>query len=316
MDHDRTYHHAVQISNRKEVKRKMRSKARGFTLIELLVVIAIIAILAAILFPVFSKAREKARQASCLSNHKQLALAVQMYIQDEDETMLMAWYQPCDRAGNCDPDWHTPDGYTAQDYYDLGMPAAWQPRYYWPLAVMPYVNNEAVFGCPSMEPPPLATDFPTYGALARYYQTWHHMVCQYVLAPHRDWVGWGQGRDMLGPKSLAAFKCPTDTLFAWGYDNRSDYPLWDPGSWGYAGFGFMWISCGIGPATGITTYGGMDVHNGGVNVIWIDGHCSHLGPNPYDPTTTTAECKARTAIKDWMLSQYCDDNPTMTGVTY
>jgi len=62
-------------------------KRSGFTLIELLVVIAIIAILAAILFPVFARAREKARQASCLSNMKQLALAVHMYIQDYDERM-------------------------------------------------------------------------------------------------------------------------------------------------------------------------------------------------------------------------------------
>ncbi len=58
---------------------------RGFTLIELLVVIAIIAILAAILFPVFARAREKARQASCSSNHKQVALGWLMYAQDYDE---------------------------------------------------------------------------------------------------------------------------------------------------------------------------------------------------------------------------------------
>lgn len=58
---------------------------RGFTLIELLVVIAIIAILAAILFPVFARAREKARQSSCLSNMKQLMLGVLMYTQDYDE---------------------------------------------------------------------------------------------------------------------------------------------------------------------------------------------------------------------------------------
>lgn len=60
-------------------------KKQGFTLIELLVVIAIIAILAAILFPVFAKAREKARQASCLSNQKQLGLAFAQYTQDYDE---------------------------------------------------------------------------------------------------------------------------------------------------------------------------------------------------------------------------------------
>jgi len=58
---------------------------KGFTLIELLVVIAIIAILAAILFPVFARAREKARQTSCLSNVKELGLGLMMYVQDYDE---------------------------------------------------------------------------------------------------------------------------------------------------------------------------------------------------------------------------------------
>jgi prepilin-type N-terminal cleavage/methylation domain-containing protein/prepilin-type processing-associated H-X9-DG protein len=66
--------------------------ARAFTLIELLVVIAIIAILAAILFPVFAQAREKARQTSCLSNVKQITLAMNMYAQDADETYPPARY--------------------------------------------------------------------------------------------------------------------------------------------------------------------------------------------------------------------------------
>src|SRR5579862_1188906 len=70
---------------------QMKLKA-GFTLIELLVVIAIIAILAAILFPVFAQARAKARQASCLSNHKQIGTAALMYVQDYDEQFSPDWY--------------------------------------------------------------------------------------------------------------------------------------------------------------------------------------------------------------------------------
>jgi prepilin-type N-terminal cleavage/methylation domain-containing protein/prepilin-type processing-associated H-X9-DG protein len=67
------------------------SRHSAFTLIELLVVIAIIAILAAILFPVFAQAREQARKTVCLSNQKQIGLAVAMYAQDYDETYPLAW---------------------------------------------------------------------------------------------------------------------------------------------------------------------------------------------------------------------------------
>ena len=66
-------------------------KGHGFTLIELLVVIAIIAILAAILFPVFSRAREKARQITCASNLKQMGLSFVMYLSDYDEIYPMAY---------------------------------------------------------------------------------------------------------------------------------------------------------------------------------------------------------------------------------
>jgi prepilin-type N-terminal cleavage/methylation domain-containing protein/prepilin-type processing-associated H-X9-DG protein len=72
-------------------KRSRGKAVSGFTLIELLVVIAIVAILAAILFPVFAQAREKARQTSCLSNEKQIALGIIQYTQDFDETGPVVW---------------------------------------------------------------------------------------------------------------------------------------------------------------------------------------------------------------------------------
>lgn len=97
---------------------------RGFTLIELLVVIAIIAILAAILFPVFARAREKARQSSCLSNMKQLGLATMMYVQDYDERYPRFYFY----IGASDP--------RAYGAYDV---------------LAPYIKNQQVFLCPSSQ---------------------------------------------------------------------------------------------------------------------------------------------------------------------
>ncbi len=98
------------------MKFNLPQRKLGFTLIELLVVIAIIAILAAILFPVFAQAREKARQSSCISNMKQIGLAVIQYQQDADEA------------------------------YPLGVDNNWQHA--WPSQVQPYIKSLDVFHCP------------------------------------------------------------------------------------------------------------------------------------------------------------------------
>ncbi len=99
----------------------------GFTLIELLVVIAIIAILAAILFPVFARAREKARQTSCLSNLKQIALAIHMYAQDYDERFPITYDAP-----------GTSGGWWANAKYIM-----------WWHETQPYLKNWQLLQCPS-----------------------------------------------------------------------------------------------------------------------------------------------------------------------
>ena len=93
---------------------------RGFTLIELLVVIAIIAILAAILFPVFARAREAARQTACRSNIKQIATAVTMYQQDYDEANPM-----------------------------VNVVVSNAIVYTWANAMIPYIKNNNLWKCPS-----------------------------------------------------------------------------------------------------------------------------------------------------------------------
>ena len=132
----------------------MKTKRAGFTLIELLVVIAIIAILAAILFPVFARAREAARKASCQSNLKQIATGFIMYTQDYDENM---------------PPWTG----NARGVYPGG---SFGLQHMYPSLVGPYIKNGVevinpaagsgnlgqVWACPSSKSGPSATNTYAY----------------------------------------------------------------------------------------------------------------------------------------------------------
>ena len=104
------------FTNRASLKRQ-----DAFTLIELLVVIAIIAILAAILFPVFAKVREKARQTACMSNLRQVGLGALQYAQDNDEAFVLT-----ERGGDIDDD----------------------HEYYWGDMLQPYIKNWQMLTCP------------------------------------------------------------------------------------------------------------------------------------------------------------------------
>jgi prepilin-type N-terminal cleavage/methylation domain-containing protein/prepilin-type processing-associated H-X9-DG protein len=141
-----------------------RSHRRGFTLIELLVVIAIIAILAAILFPVFAQAREKARQAQCLSNVKQIISGYMMYTQDYDETFPAHVTERTAPPG-------TPDTAIARAPYS------------YKTKLEPYIKSGGVFKCPSAPAWPAA-------APGRWFTTDYgnnHNEANLVGAPQRAW---------------------------------------------------------------------------------------------------------------------------------
>jgi prepilin-type N-terminal cleavage/methylation domain-containing protein/prepilin-type processing-associated H-X9-DG protein len=240
-------------------------KRKGFTLIELLVVIAIIAILAAILFPVFARARENARRASCMSNLQQLGLGVMMYVQDYDEhypRSMTVFSATCPQTTN-------PEGYNWLSG-DL----------FWQEAMYPYTKSMNVAMCPSAPyinyktPSQPAPYYGSYGAneMLLIYQT---LAC-----------------DKSTTVSMAAVQSPATTYMlmdSGGYVNApanvtsGSHNITTPQ-------GGYWYLPGTGPGTptNLTKAGSAwsvsaldgdftsGRHFGGVNVAFADGHVKWL----------------------------------------
>lgn len=232
---------------------------RGFTLIELLVVIAIIAILAAILFPVFARAREKARSASCESNLKQLVLGFQMYYSDYDEK-LPGWGPPC---------WA---GY--KPYVTTGAP--------WFMQLQPYVKNKQLLACPSSTS---AGGINLTGCAGCSVYNWGGAPVNYGMNEYMSHTGFccdgRQGKLVLWRNPVQTYlvgdsKCS----LTWGTDAagllaRVAYPEYG---------GCPIPSCGGYSAC--TDPASFARHNAGDNIGFLDGHVKWMGWSQIKPVST------------------------------
>ena len=275
-------------------------RSTAFTLIELLVVIAIIAILAAILFPVFAKAREKARQTACLSNEKQIGMAARMYMDDNDGALYHhheGWVlDDGTQLDNLPP---TEDGCVGGG---AGNSNAEKP---WAIFFQPYLKSRAVVFCPSDPAPhsrPQATDIGGYnGGISDLgdecsaapngeqcvAETQHTAMWSYVLNSvftHKSCSYAVEGA-LVGFATDAAINGLADPnliMFSernsvglddpnnddYGYVPQDDYDTWAGEAalvrWGGAGpdADSGWIS--------------PDRHNGGANYVFADGHAKWM----------------------------------------
>ncbi len=238
-----------------QVRRRGR-ESPGFTLIELLVVIAIIAILAAILFPVFAQAREKARQASCSSNVRQLGLAVNMYTQDYDEHFPLGGWRPTTAAGADDGTWD------------------------WQNTTAPYIKNKGIYRCPS------STDLDEDPANPQAW-SWNRNPVSYLYNNQLS----GQPPDgtwkTRTTKSLAVVNAPSDCWML--MDGHSDWGGLVGVDWmGRPNTTWLMEDTTFGSAASLINgwlswqgfTWGLPRHNGGANVCYSDGHVHYIKVNP------------------------------------
>ncbi|BDI32083.1 hypothetical protein CCAX7_41340 [Capsulimonas corticalis] len=272
-------------------KANFRSRAQfyGFTLIELLVVIAIIAILAAILFPVFAKAREKARQASCLSNEKQIGLGVLQYVQDNDETY------PCgSRAG----------------YGQPGVPGSWDGYGVgWAGKLYPYLKSTGIFKCP--DDPGAANITISYAMNANFIPD-HASAAAITLAKLNS------PSKTVYLLEVSAFNSPNITDFTQeavsgdtigAEDNLTGYSHFATGQ-----------MINNGDPHGLPTAQMIDAkgrHTDGSNFLYADGHTKWSLPTGVSPGYTSGTENCSTNPGNWWLSEWttCPDGRTTFSIS-
>lgn len=262
-------------------------KWKAFTLIELLVVIAIIAILAAILFPVFTQARDKARQATCLSQGKQIGLGARMYVQDYDETWVMFSYGIYNPN---DPNVHS---------FAWGQGSM---LIYWPVSLQPYMKNWQFMVCPNKD-----YQFLYYGLNDDLSQT--SSLCMHCRLQSWCWNSMGDANPpnygwdrtlMVFPDfnitGKTGFLGTPGPARYWYGDSVPDAKIEDPagsiwlneGNWPDMGFDvhidYAWhlppennrIICFSGGRPCYLGYRIRARHNGGYVTIWGDGHAKWI----------------------------------------
>jgi prepilin-type N-terminal cleavage/methylation domain-containing protein/prepilin-type processing-associated H-X9-DG protein len=229
----------------------------GFTLIELLVVIAIITLLAAILFPVFARARESARNISCLSNLKQVGIAVTLYLQDYDDTFPMSrmpdGIHPITGCTSSSPNGPPEDGLQGS-------------MVNWKRAVYSYIQNKNVFQCPSNSFAWYAGGYNnTPGDETNYFYPQNMWLpASYAFNGsffHEAVPACWYGETWIRARYLTEVESPSNLILL--LETRENYP--DLGDW---------FIPQRGPDNG--SEGPFQSHNGGCNWLFADLHAKHL----------------------------------------
>jgi prepilin-type N-terminal cleavage/methylation domain-containing protein/prepilin-type processing-associated H-X9-DG protein len=239
---------------------------RAFTLIELLVVIAIIAVLAAILFPVFSQARESARQTACASNLRQMGMALRMYLTDFDDSWCpIAVYAPFPGFAPQQPwlGYDNNNGPLDGGFYGrVDQPAKNPPR---PGLVDPYLKNDGIKRCPSM-PRDWQISYAANAFSPRTNSPWYPaeygpMARTQEEAPDGSISATGAGD--------AELEQPSSTLLVWEHHSRA--PICN-----FLQLVIWTNSPPEDPAHKYLKDHLHFLHRDGSNALWADGHMKHI----------------------------------------